>query len=284
MKNIIYLFIIILAVSCTDEVTLPSKFKDPELVVDAWLTTEDKPQTIKLTYTQDYVDTTEYRGNNDAIITVSNITQNKSYTFSPMGKGAYVFDAGKIAIVDDSLVLNVNVDGKTITSATKVYRTAIADSIKLEKRVDERPFEDGVYGALYGTDRVGVGDTYWIKTFVNDSLLNKAAELNLAYDVTFDVGSGLDGIQFISPIRSLINKTNIDGRPVPFKNGDNVRCEIHSVSNTAFFFMKNVKEQSLNGNNTIFTLPISNSQGNINGALGIFNVAEVASIERIVVD
>lgn len=278
------MLIIILSVSCTDEITLPSKFKDPELVVDAWLTTEDKPQTIKLTYTQDFVDTTEYRGNNDAVITVSNVTQNKSYTFTPTGKGIYVFDAGKIAMVDDSLMLNVNVDGKTITSATKVYRTAIADSIKLEKRVDERPFEDGIYGALYGTDRVGVGDTYWIKTYVNDSLLNKAAELNLVYDVTFDVGSGLDGIQFISPIRSLINKTNIDGSPVPFNNGDNVRCEIHSMSNAAFFFMKNVREQSLNGNNTIFTLPISNSQGNIDGALGIFNIGEVATIDVNIVE
>ena len=62
--------------------------------------------------------------------------------------------------------------------------------------------------------------------------------------------------------------------------------EVHSINETAFRFL-NIAVEQIN-NEGIFALPLANSQGNVvNDAtgeriLGIFNIAEVASISRTV--
>ena len=115
--------------------------------------------------------------------------------------------------------------------------------------------------------------------------------MNLCYDGTFDAGSGTDGIDFIPPIRELINpvadelQDGEEAQP-PYAIGDNIRVEIYSVSNEAHRFLSIALEQMTNGSSGLFSLPVANSPTNIQAleadapaALGFFNVAAVSAME-----
>ena len=98
---------------------------------------------------------------------------------------------------------------------------------------------------------------------------------------------GLLVVTFIRPLRFGINALDEDGLPRALNPGEKVASEIHSISNDAFRFLQIVQEQTTNGDNGIFTLPIANSRGNVfdsdgNLVLGVFNVAAVSSMEKIV--
>ena len=120
-----------------------------------------------------------------------------------------------------------------------------------------------MFAELYARDLPGKGDTYWVKSYRNDTLLNRPQELNIIYDATFDAGTDIDGTTFIRPLRFGINAVDDDGLPRFLESGDKVRSEIHSISNQAFTFLQIVQEQTTNGDNGIFALPIANSRGNI---------------------
>jgi hypothetical protein len=146
----------------------------------------------------------------------------------------------------------------------------------------------GLYAQVYARDFVGIGDTYFIRSTINDTLLNRPQEINIAFDATFDGGSGADGIAFIAPIRFGINKLDDDGAPVPLVNGDKIEVDIWSISNEAFAFLSIASDQITNGDNGIFGIPVANSPSNVfnvdteEPVLGIFNVAAVSSAEKVV--
>ena len=50
---------------------------------------------------------------------------------------------------------------------------------------------------------VGTGNTYFIRSFKNDTLLNSGESANIAYDAAFSPGADFDGIEFIVPIRRI---------------------------------------------------------------------------------
>ena len=72
----------------------------------------------------------------------------------------------------------------------------------------------------------------------------------------------------------------------PWQPGDLIRVEIHSISLEAFTFLDIARDQMVNGDNTIFAIPLANTRGNVvnqmtgERALGIFNVANVSAQER----
>ena len=108
-------------------------------------------------------------------------------------------------------------------------------------------------------------------------------------DGRFMATGGADGLVFITPVRELINQTDDSDLPFPYVPGDEIRVEIHSLSIPAFNFMEIARDQILNGNNGIFTLPLANARSNINKSdgstgLGFFNVAQVSSKSEMIVE
>ena len=89
-------------------------------------------------------------------------------------------------------------------------------------------------------------------------------------------------------MRFAINANDEDGFQRPLTIGEKVSVEIHSISNEAFQFLQIVQEQTNNGDNGIFTLPIANAKSNIikedtnERALGFFNVAATSRLSKIV--
>ncbi len=290
------LFLVPLAFfSCEDPVVLESRFEQPELVVDAWLNNISEPQTILLTESQDYYANRLPTPVTDAQVivcqTVDQVPTSTCFVFDHQGEGRYVWtptDGETLGEVGTEFGLGIQRGDNQYVSVTTMNRTATIDSLSFQFEEEAIGLEEGLYAQIYARDPVGQGDAYLIRSTINDTLLLRPAELNIAYDATFSPGTNTDGITFIFPIRFNINRTDDDGAPVPLEEGDKVGVEIISLSQEAYLFLRIVQEQVNNGQSGLFDLPVANSPGNIinleteENILGFFNVAASARIERTV--
>ncbi|MFK8164692.1 MAG: DUF4249 family protein [Lewinella sp.] len=282
--------------TCEDPVTLDSRFEGPELVVDAWVNNISEPQTIILTETQDYYDNRLPTPVTDAQVIICQ-TENQlptanCFVFDHQGDGNYVWEpavAGQtLGEVGTEFGLGIQRGDQQYAAVTNMSRTARLDSISFQFEEEALGLEEGLYAQLYARDPVGQGDAYLIRSTINDTLLVRPSELNLAYDATFSPGTNTDGITFIFPIRFAINKQDDDGAPIPLVAGDKVAVEVLSISQEAYLFLRIVQEQVNNGQSGLFDLPVANSPGNVfnvdteESIRGFFNVAAAARAERVV--
>lgn len=298
MKGLHYLYIILIIgaisiYSCEDPIDVELEDAETLVAVDAWINSNPEDQTIRLTSSQPYFNSSFTSGINNASVMVTR-ADGEVFDFVGDGDGNYIWtsNAGsKLGEVGDEFKLEINVNGDILTSETKLYRVPVVDSI-YQEFVTDMGFIDGIMIEILTRDLVGVGDTYWIKTFKNGVYLNRADEINIAYDAGFDSGAETDGFVFIPPIRFLLNPFEdddpTDSIDVPsYIPGDHVRVEIHSISNEAFTFMETMRDQLLNSDNGIFAEPLANTRGNVKASsgktvLGVFNVASISAEERII--
>lgn len=277
---------------CEDVITVQTADAPRAIVVDAWLTDVSEIQQIRLTYTQSYFNADFAEPIAGALVEIRS-NQDRSFIFEEAAVGNYVWQpepGQRLGEPGDVFELTINLPDQVLTATSMMNPVAAIDSISQEYRVDDLRGPDGIYTQFFARDLQGLGNTYWIKSFKNDLYLNKPEEINLAFDAGFDSGSQLDGIIFIPPIRELTNPVpdEFPAEEAPFKPGDKLRVEIHSLSFEAFRFMQSVRDQILNGSNTIFASPISNSKGNIisskvnSEVLGVFCVSQVASMEKVI--
>ena len=279
--------------SCEDVIDVDLVDAEAELVVDAWLNDQSLPQEIKLTLSQPYFDSRLASGVENATVTVSS-SNGGNWEFIHQEEGRYIWtpSTGEVlGSLQDSFFLNISWEGKNYSSSSVINRVPPIDSIVTEFRQDEIFGPDGIYAQFFARDPLGVGDTYWIKTYKNGEFLNKPAELNIAYDAGFDPGSRIDGLIFIPPIREFVNRVPDEDNPdddimiPPYDPGDRIRVEIHSINLGVFRFLETARDQMRNGENTIFAIPLSNTRGNVvetstgKLALGVFCVSAISSLE-----
>jgi len=306
-KYFLFLITILLLTSCEDIIDLELEQNEPQLVVDAWLTDMPGEQVIKLRKTINYLDNSFTPEVTGATITVADInlsdsTINQIYVFEDEDNdGDYVWTPStpneRLVNEGKDYGLLIDLDGDQYVSLSNAKRTIPIDSIGYEFRQDEVGQPDGIYAQIYAKDAVGEGDVYWIKTFKNGQFLNKASEMNLAYDGAFGPGSNSDGILFIPPIRFGINRIAdvgddaIDDNEVPpYAEGDSIRVEIHSLTQEAFLHLFQARTQMTQGDNGLFATPINNIPSNIFAQnsdakeipVGFFCVSKVSSEERVV--
>lgn len=298
MKGLHYLYIIFIigAISlngCEDPIDVELEDADTLVTVDGWINGNAEDQTIRLTSSQPYFNSSFASGINNASVKVVR-GDGQVFDFEGDGDGNYTWNTSgesTLGEVGDEFRLEINVNGDMLTSETKLNRVPVVDSI-YQEFVTDMGFIDGIMIEILTRDLVGVGDTYWIKTFKNGIYLNRADEINIAYDAGFDSGAETDGFVFIPPIRFLLNPFEddnpADSIDIPsYVPGDHVRVEIHSISNEAFTFMETMRDQLLNSDNGIFAEPLANTRGNITASsgktvLGVFNVAAISAEERII--
>jgi len=294
-KALLLLTLSITLFHCTDPVDLPSRFEEPELVVEPWLTNKPEPQTILLTESQDYYDNrlpTLVTGAQVIVCETQDGTPTSNcFVFEDEGEGRYVWTPAPgetIGEVGMEFGLGIQRGDKQYASVTSMNRTALLDSISFQFEEASLGLEEGIYAQIFARDQVGIGDAYLIRTTINDTLLLRPFELNVAFDATFDPGTETDGITFIFPIRFSINKTDDNGAQIPLQEGEKVAVEIWSLSPEAYFFLSVAGEQVINGGSGLFDIPVVSSPGNVfdvdsgERVLGVFNVAAVVAAERTV--
>ena len=278
----------IMFASCEDVIDVALEDGGVQVVVDAWVNNLPVDQELFLSSSQPYFDNTNPPPIVDAIVKLTREDGNE-FNFEHRGAGRYVWTSNgdSLGSVGNGFILEIQAGETSYTAQNEISRVPEIDSIGIEFRENEIFLDDGLYAQFYARDFEGKGDTYWIKTYKNDSLLDKTQELNIAYDAGFDAGTGIDGLVFIPPIRELINAVDEDLISQPYAPGDQIRVEIHSISNGAFDFMEIARDQINNGDNGIFSIPLANTRSNISSSdgslvLGYFNIAAISMREETV--
>lgn len=278
-------------ISCEKKINPELQNADPILVVDAWLTNKSGNQTIVLTKTQSYFDNTLPPAVSGAIVS---ITDNKGKVFpfneEPASSGKYIWKpiANEVfGTIGNSYTLNIQLQGEVYQSSTKMGRSPEIDSLTIKKNETTQLNPDFYRAQFYARDFAGRGDAYWIRAIKNSVLLNKPADINVAYDAGFSAGGSFDGITFIPPIRGRINPNDKDANDKavsPYVPGDSVYVEIHSITVEAFNYLQQVSIQTNRpgGFSELFARPIANVPTNIvntnpqeKPAVGFFNVSAV---------
>ena len=287
-----FLMVLVLVwISCEDVIQIQIDDAQAELVVDAWLTNEVDTQSVRLSWSQSYFDNTNPPPIENANIFLLRGDGTTFEFIDDNNDGYYIWIPTKdesIGKVDDFFTLNIQLEGNRYYANTIMNRVPSIDSISQEFVENEFLHDDGIYVEFFARDFTGTGDAYWIKSFKNGKFLGKASEMNIAFDAGFDLGSQVDGIIFVPPIRALVNELDDDLMDIPWKVGEVSKIEIHSLSHEAFNFLEIARDQIDNGSNGIFSIPLANTRSNIvnnstgDALLGFFNIAAVSAREIVI--
>ncbi len=289
-KTLIISTMIIFSFACEEEIDVTLREAPPAFVVDAWIDNTMTMQTVLVTRTQAYFDSSTPPPVSGATVTVTD-SNGDTINFDETEPGVYSWnpEGGSVAIetIGTTYDLRVEVEGETFIASSQLNRVPVIDSIKFTFKEEQNQFQpEGFYGEFLATDPVGPGDTYWIKAYKNGELQNNPFDLNVAFDAGFNEGGNIDGVVFIQPIQDAVTPLNEDlDEIVPFVPGDSLYVEIHSITNEAFDFLQQViiQTQRDGGFDEIFAEPLENVSSNIintnpdseTKVVGFFNVAAI---------
>ena len=284
--------------ACETEITPALDPLEPLLNIDAWLSSKPGQQVIYINRTIAYFDQEEQPKVSGANIRVTDDLGN-NFDFVENEPGEYIWgENADFSFINTNRVyeIEIELDGDVYSAVSQANRSPVVDSIVVENRPEELGSPEGYYAQFYARDFSGSGDTYWIKSYKNGEFLNKPSEINIAFDAAFSAGGNFDGLAFILPIREGINPfdEDEDGETLsPFEPGDELRVEIWSVTNDAFYFLSDIANLTNRdgGIGALFQPPIFNTKTNflINGEateqiVGFFSTSMVNSLEQTIVE
>ena len=298
MKKIFILLIVFAFCACENIIYPELEPSLEQYVVDAWLNDLPGSQKIFLSKSNNYFMSELPKLLSGAEVYLTDEDGNR-YDFEESAEGYVWGDSLSTSFlqVGTSYQLNVSIDGIRFSGTSEMNPVPPVDSITFKyQEEDFTTAEDYYLAEVVARDLVGVGNTYWIKAWKNGVYLNKASEINIAYDAGFSAGGNIDGQVFIQPIQELINPFDTEeaGESLiepPYSIGDTIYVEIHSISESAFYFLNEVKIQTVRsgGFGALFAPPFSNVSTNlinenVNSAIhpvGFFNVSAISSLEQV---
>lgn len=250
---------------CEDVVDVKVDAGPPKLVVDAFVNNLPEAQRIRLTLSIPYFSKPgsepPVSGATVAIIDTSDLLNPRIFLFADSGNGNYIWkpnpSAGDTFVAGRNYALVIIEGGDTLVSLSRMNPTAGIDSLFVVNETGDNPgITKGKYVELAARDLQGRGNTYWIKTWYNDTFRNGIFDMNLAYDMA-NSPNGQDGGLFIWPIRyGALNDFQ-----KPYRVGDKVRVEIHSMTPEAFYWLQLIRNENQNGG--LFATPPSNIGTNV---------------------
>lgn len=300
-KNTIYIIALLsLFTSCQDVIEVNLADGDNQIVIDAWVNNLSQTQTIKLSRTISYFDNSHPPAETGATVVITS-TAGITYNFEdPNNDGSYTWTpevGAHLGAINEGYLLSITTaEGIEYNAVSAMNRIMPIDSITLEEREEALGEVAGIYAEFFAVDSPGQGDAYWIKTYKNGQFLNKAKEMNIAFDAAYTPNSGIDGVNFILPIRQFVNRVADEGDDAidtdklsPWALGDSINIEIHSLNIDAFFFLEQAFTQMTIGDAGIFAEPPSNVPTNIevqnsteakDQPIGFFNISAVSTKGR----
>jgi len=286
MKKIFLLPIALLLLTltaCEDVVQIDLDKGSKMYVIDAFITDKGGTQIIRVLENDSYFSTTEAPPVSYAQVKVTDLTINKTYSFTYAGNGNYAYTGTDTLGGNEHLFkLTVTIDGVDYTSEETQHRKAFIDTI-IPVDFEALGFgPDAPKGiqAIVARDLMGpTTDYYNIVTYKNDTLMNPKSP-NLVVDGT---GGAIpdDGTPF-----RYFDPPGIYQNFVQFKKGDICRAEIHSISHDNFYWY--IQAQNQINNAGLFATTPENVKTNIitpadakHKATGRFSVAGVVSKEIV---
>lgn len=283
-KIAIALLSVLTLASCKDIITVDLKKGETLLVVDAFITDSSATQTVRLTTTDAYFSNAHTPAVLGAAVSLTDLTANKTYTFTPDGNGNYNYFPAvndSMAQVGHNYRLDVNYNGTSYMSLSTLNRTTSIDTIIFKRKKggpeDTSALPHKYYPYLIARDAPGAIDYYWIRTYKNGVFYNGAGQMNMVQDAG---GPGTDGLFFIPPNAFFVLTPNDD----PCYYLDNCTIEVYAINKDTYDFLLQMNTQMNNAQAGLFATAPENVRTNItrNGtsgmkAIGWFNMGATTS-------
>lgn len=274
MKNIVVIiFTCIVIWACEEPVRLDVSQGEAHVVIEGQVTDAEGHQYVKISRSGGFYDTGKAERITTATVVVTDDLGNEfSFIHNPENlenSTGYYFPATPfVGAAGRKYFLRVEIEGQVYEAEDELYSVTSIDSLTYRVDEDEKddPKDDGKFYEvlIYAKEPQDTKDYYLFKFFRNDSLkVYNDTEIYFADDET--LGENIDGVS----------------SPIFFAPGDKARCEIYSLSRTAFVFYSDL-QSLLNSDGGLFSQPPSNSRTNLsNGALGFFQASamHIAEIE-----
>lgn len=272
MKNIIKIclaitLVVMLSGCFTERIELDlNEGGNKKVVITAWITDMDEPQTVLLNYSSDYFDSLNIDYINDAEISLMN--GDEVYTLDFMEDGLYSMPLDWRGEEGDQYTLTVRHDG-TEYSATNTMRLMPEVENIYTEISEEKLEEDGItsYDIYFSFAEVpGEGDGYFgidykIGTLGGDTLVNGGF-----IDDEFIDGGYFDDISLTE---------------INYNVGDTAILEVHSIGRDASRFLQDIINETFREG--LFDPPPVNVRSNFsNGAVGYFITSCSRKIEVLI--
>ena len=270
MKKIINIFVILVAAvaftSCEDVIDVDIPKGKTYAVVDAWITNEAGKQSIRITETVPYTSTGTAPVISDAVVTLTDLTDNKTYPFT-FANGVYSHDPGldkSIGVLNHAYKLRVELKTEVFEAIDTIKRVPEIDSISYEFKTEENSAsnKEGYYARFYGRDLPGASDYYWVRSYRNtrDKRVGDAFAVDGSYQEYVS-----DSAVFIVPISESI--TDWDK---PFQLNETVIVRLASLTKNSHTFLTHVESQLQNGG--LFAKILENVRSNLKNTNASSNV------------
>jgi hypothetical protein len=266
MKKIVaIIFTCIVFWSCDEPVRLDVTQGESRVVIEGQVTDQEGQQYVKVSQSNGFYDSGKSPRITDATVMVQDDAGNEfPFVHNPRNyadsAGFYLPVTAFTGEVGKTYFLTVTIGDQIYEAQDKLFRVTTIDSLAYRIDEDERedPEDDGKFYEvlIYAKEPQDSEDYYLFKFFRNDSLkLDFDTDIYFTDDET--LGENIDGVS----------------SPIYFAPGDKARCEIFSLSRTAFVFYSDL-QSLLNNDGGLFSQPPANSRTNLtNGALGFFQAS-----------
>lgn len=267
MKSRILIAVLILFVSCQEEVVLDLGTLEPTPVIEAIWTDNSTINQVKITKSKDYYQEGENEVIENADVIIKNLDSGEAVIFfySPSNK-RYLPQNGIKGIIGQKYELSVFIGDKEYFSQGTILEPPILDSLVVEFK-EERLFrEEGYYLTVYGKIPFTQDNNYRIRIFENDTLRNSRFDY-LLFDDSFGTSILDDGFELSG---------------FPFKANDKIRLELFRLNKSAFDYLNQLVSLLFNDGG-LFSPPPQNPKSNIKlrsgegSVLGYFMTSPILS-------
>ena len=291
--NIAFIFcFLFLIASCTQVIKVDVPSGATLMVVDAFINNSSDTQKVRLTTTADYFSNTATPPLLGARVTLNDLTDGVTYTFTPDGNGNYYY----VPLVNDSMAqithkyqLNISNNGNTYMALSTLNRTTVVDTIAF--RSTNRDFSNQYpndtttptrrfFPAFVAKDIEGADDYYWVKVYNNGILYNQPAQMDFFQDAGYQ---GTDGDIFLPPVcfYGLTSDVNAIHRY------DVCTIKILSINKDTYSFLTQLQTQLTNAQSGLFAVTPQNVKTNIQQitgtqkAIGWFNMGAITEKSQV---
>jgi len=286
MKHFIFLLlaIVVVSTSCKDPIQVNLGEDKKELVIDALLNTDSGVQKVILTQTIGFFEPLASNPPISGATVILTDASSNSYAFveSLSEPGTYIYPRGEdfkdIGKNHNLMVINRQ---DTFVASTQMGAAPPIDNLTW-KFVPADPADASVKAhyvvEFSAIDLMGEGNNYLVRSYKNDTLLNRENML-----ITTD-GEVEDGDTLSSYVRS----EGVNSRNNPFQLNDKVEVHVMGVSDELSTFLSLANDQKDNGG--LFATPSSNVPSNFvnrtanakNRANGFFVIGQSSSRSGII--
>ena len=285
--------IMFLVASCTQVIKVDVPSGATLVVVDAFINNSADTQKVRLTTTADYFSNAPTPPILGATVTLNDLNNAKTYTFTPDGKGNYYYlpfgSTDTMAQITHKYQLNVTTNGNTYMALSTLNRTTVVDTIGF--RSTGRDFSNQYpndtttpkkrfYPAFYAKDIAGADDYYWVKVYNNGTFYNQPNQMDFFQDAGYN---GTDGDVFLPPV-CFFQLTSDDN---PIYRYDVCTISILSINKDTYSYLTQLNTQLTNAQSGLFAVTPQNVKTNIQQtagtqkAIGWFNMGAITSKSQV---